>query len=201
MEKNYRTSQTLLYKIAHSDDDQSWDEFVKYYEGYIYVVIRSMGVKKELVEDLLQDVLLKVWKSLPKYEYREGECTFRTWLCLVIRTTVYNFFRKKSTKNDSKNVDYDATAHALDAISEPEINKIAELEWKSYISNMAWKNVKDEFSDKSREIFEASIHEEDNKVLGERFGMSASSVRVYKSRVKKVLLREISRLNQELGGA
>lgn len=199
MGNQYRTSQTLLYKISNSEDDHSWEQFVKYYEGYIYVVIRSMGVRKDLVQDLLQDTLLKIWKALPNYDYREGECTFRTWLCLVIRSTVYNYFRKRSTKNDKKNVDYDATAHALNVITEPEINKIAELEWKSYVSNMAWKNVKNEFSDRVREVFEASINESDNQIIGERFGMSASSVRVYRSRVKKVLLREISRLDQELG--
>ncbi|EDM29266.1 probable RNA polymerase sigma factor Y [Lentisphaera araneosa HTCC2155] len=200
MAKEYHTRQTLLYKLIDSSDEKSWDEFVRYYEGYIYVVIRSLGVNQHVAEDLLQDVLIKVWKSLPNYEYREGECTFRTWLCLVIRSTVYNFFKKKSTRNDTKNVDYDSTLHALNTITEPEINKIAEIEWKSYISNMAWENVKDEFPKKSRAIFEASIHEESNQSLAEKFDASPGAIRVYKSRVKKVLLREIARLNTELGG-
>ncbi|WDE98898.1 sigma-70 family RNA polymerase sigma factor [Lentisphaera profundi] len=199
MEKNYHTRQTLLSKIARADDDRSWEDFVQYYQGYIYAVIRNLGVKQEFIEDLLQDVLIKVWKSLPKYEYREGECTFRTWLCLVIRSTVYNYFRKKSTKNDAKNTDYDATLHALDTITEPEINIIAEKEWKIYVSNLAWNNVKDEFPKRCREVFEASIHEASSDILGERFGISSSSVRVYKSRVRKVLLREMSRLNHDLG--
>ncbi|WDE97616.1 sigma-70 family RNA polymerase sigma factor [Lentisphaera profundi] len=194
------TRQTLLYKLIDSNDEKSWDEFAQYYEGYIYVVIRGLGVDKQIAEDLLQDVLIKVWKSLPKYEYREGECTFRTWLCLVIKSTVYNFYKKKSTRNDNKNIDYDETLHSLDMFTEPEVHRIAELEWKSYISNMAWKNVQDEFSDRTREIFKMSMGQEDNELIGEKFEMSASSVRVYKSRVRKVLLREISRLNQELGG-
>ena len=199
MEKKYHTRQTLLSKIAKADDDHSWEEFVQYYQGYIAAVIRNLGVKQELIDDLLQDVLVKVWKSLPNYEYREGECTFRTWLCLVIKSIVYNFFRKKSTRNDAKNTNYDATLHALDTITEPEINIIAEKEWKIYVSNLAWNNVKDEFPPRCREIFEASIHEPNTKVLGERFNLTESSIRVYKSRVKKVLLREMSRLNHDLG--
>ena len=199
MNKNHVTRQTLLYKLIDANDEKSWDDFVGYYEGYIYVVIRGLGVNKETAEDLLQDVLVKVWKSLPTYEYREGECTFRSWLTIVIRSTVYNFFRKKSTRDDSKNVDYD-DINDLKLTSEPEIHRIAEHEWKSYIANMAWLNVKDEFSEKTIEIFEMSMDQVDNDVVGEKFNMSASSVRVYKSRVKKVLLREISRLDQELGG-
>ena len=77
--------------------------------------------------------------------------------------------------------------------------KIAEKEWKVYISNMAWNNVKGEFPPRCREIFEASIHEPNTEVLGKRFDISSSSIRVYKSRVKKVLLREISRLHHDLG--
>ena len=200
MAENYNTKQTLLYKLIDSNDEKAWEDFAKYYEGYIYVVIRGLGVNKQLAEDLLQDVLVKVWKSLPKYEYREGECTFRTWLCLVIKSTVYNFFKKKSTRNDNKNIDYDEGLHSLDMVTEPEINRIAELEWKSYISNMAWKNVKGEFSAQSRDIFEASVHEPNNEKLADKFSISSGAVRVYKSRVKKVLLREISRLNTELGG-
>ena len=199
MEKNFNTRQTLLSKITQANDDHSWDDFVQYYQGYIYAVIRNLGVKHELIEDLLQDVLIKIWKSLPNYQYREGECTFRTWLCLVIRSTVYNYFRKKSTKNNAKNTDYDATLHALDAISEPEINVIAEKEWKIYVSNLAWNNVKDEFPKRCREVFEASIREPNTETLAERFGVTTSSISVYKSRVKKVLLREMSRLNHDLG--
>ena len=199
MNKKYITRQTLLYKLIDSNDEHAWDEFVEYYEGYIYVVIRALGVNKEIAEDLLQDVLIKVWKSLPTYEYREGECTFRSWLTIVIRSTVYNFFRKKSTRNTSKNVDYSQVNEA-NLTSEPEIHRIAEIEWKSYVANMAWINIKNEFTEKTVKIFEMSVEEENTELVGQAFSMSASSVRVYKSRVKKVLLREISRLNRELGG-
>jgi len=200
MGQNYHTRQTLLYKLIDSNDEKSWDEFVQLYEGYIYVVLRNLRVNINTAEDLLQDVLLKVWKSLPNYEYREGQCTFRTWLCLVIKSVAYNYFRKKSTQNNNKNLVYDETLHKLDSITEPEIDKIAELEWKSYISNMAWKNVQSEFAPRTIEIFEASLNEIPNNALAEQFGMSENSIRVYKSRVKKVLLKEMARLNEELGG-
>ena len=199
MDKQYKTRQTLLSKIVQPDNEKSWEEFTQYYRGYIYAVIRNLGVKQDLIPDLLQDVLVKVWKSLPNYEYREGECTFRTWLCLVIKSIVYNFYRKKSTRNNAQNTEYDAALHALDAITEPEINIIAEKEWKIYVSNLAWNNVKDEFPKRCREIFEASLHEASTEALAQRFDITESSVRVYKSRVKKVLLREMSRLNHDLG--
>ena len=98
MSENYNTRITLLQKLQSAEDDNSWDDFVKYYEGYIYVVIRSFGVDMNTSEDLLQDVLVKVWKALPKFEYQNERCRFRTWLCVLIRNTTYNFFKSKANR-------------------------------------------------------------------------------------------------------
>ena len=201
METDKHTRQTLLQKLQSSGDtERGWDDFVKYYEGYIYIVIRNFGVTPEDCEDLLQDVLVKVWKALPKYSYDLEKCRFRTWLCIVIRNTVFNFNCLKANKNNKKNVSYDVVKDNLDLQSDSEIVKIAEREWKSYISNMAWDNLKENFSDISRKVFEASFDEDDNLKLSERFGVAESSVRVYKMRIKKAMHKEIIRLNRELGG-
>lgn len=165
MSKEYNTRQTLLCKLIDSNDEKSWDDFVKYYEGYIYVVICNFNVDEDTAEDLLQDVLLKIWKSLPKYEYRKGECTFRTWLCLVIKSIVFNHFRKRSTKNQNQNISHEELLNNLESITEPEIDKIAELEWKSYISSMAWENIKSEFNASTIEVFELSLEQDDNALI------------------------------------
>ena len=65
---------------------------------------------------------------------------------------------------------------------------------------MAWENIKSEFNASTIEVFELSLEQDDNSLIAKKFAISVSSVRVYKSRVRKVLLREMSRLNEELGG-
>ncbi|WDE97589.1 sigma-70 family RNA polymerase sigma factor [Lentisphaera profundi] len=200
MSTDYNTRETLLQKLQKAEDEHSWDDFVKYYEGYIYVVIRSFGVDINTSEDLLQDVLIKVWKALPKFEYHNEKCRFRTWLCVLIRNTTYNFFKSKANRQSNSNVSYDDLLSSLNLISEPEIDKIAELEWKSYVSNLAWENVKDGFSDAARQVFESSIIGESNDTIAAKFNIPESSVRVHRSRIKKVLIKEIARLNIELGG-
>jgi RNA polymerase sigma factor (sigma-70 family) len=199
MNSGKQTRQTLLQKLRSPDSDENnWDDFVKYYEGYIYVVIRSFKVDIKDSEDLLQDVLVKVWKSLAKYD--DSKSRFRTWLCVVIRNTVFNFFELKSSKNKQKNVSYHEIKENLNLITDSEIDSIAEKEWKSYIANMAWDNLKDDFSEINRQVFEASFEVDDNNILAERFGLAESSVRVYKMRIRKAVHKEIVRLNHELGG-
>lgn len=199
MNSGKQTRQTLLQKLQTSEgDEKSWNEFVKYYEGYIYVVIRGLRVDVKDCEDLLQDVLVKVWKNLPKYD--DSKSRFRTWLCVVIRNTVFNFFDLKANRNSLKNVSYNEIKENLNLITDSEIHEMAEKEWKSYIANMAWDNLKNDFSEINRKVFEASWEVDDNALLAERFDLAESSIRVYKMRIRKAVHKEIVRLNHELGG-
>ena len=81
-EQPQHTRHTLLQKLQSSaGDENNWDEFVSYYEGYIYVIIRNFKIDIEDSEDLLQEVLIKVWKSLPSYNYDKDKCRFEVLRC------------------------------------------------------------------------------------------------------------------------
>lgn len=199
MSDEQNTRYTLLQKIQSSDNEQNWEEFVNYYSPYIYVIIKRFGIKSEDSEELLQDVLVKIWKNISKYDREKYQCRFRTWLSVMIRNTVFNFFKSKANKNAESNVSYDEILGKLELISEAEVNKIAETEWKNYIAKLAWENLKDDFSDLTKKVFEASISNDiSNKELAEQFDTSESSVRVFKMRVRKAMHKEIIRLNNEL---
>ncbi|WDE99407.1 sigma-70 family RNA polymerase sigma factor [Lentisphaera profundi] len=89
-----KTRVTLLQKLQNNKDESCWDDFVHYYKGYIYVVIRDFGVSVEDSHDMLQDILVRVWKAFPNYNYDKDKCRFRTWLCKVIKNQVYTFYQK-----------------------------------------------------------------------------------------------------------
>ena len=163
MNESNNTRHTLLQKLQLSEGDEYWDEFVRSYEGYIYMVIRGLRVDLSTCEDLLQDVLIKVWKSLSEFKYEKEKCRFRTWLCVIIRNTVYNYFKSKANRNNLQNVNYEEAAESIKLFTQPEIDRIAELEWKSFLSNKAWDSIKNDFSPKAVQVFEASLNESDNK--------------------------------------
>ena len=65
----YRTRQTLLERLRDRYDDSSWQEFIDTYRGYIFVVVRRMNINEADAEDLVQQVLLKLWEELPDFAY------------------------------------------------------------------------------------------------------------------------------------
>lgn len=199
MNNDKNTRYTLLQRLQNSNNEKNWDEFVTYYKPYIFVIIKGFNVGIQDSEELMQDVLVKIWKNISKFDPEKYECRFRTWLSTMIRNTVFNFFKSKSSKNSQSNVNYDDIIGKLELISEAEINEITEKEWRNYIAKMAWENLKGSFNEVTRNIFEESMSSDiENSKLAEKYDVSESSVRVFKMRVRKAMHKEIIRLNNEL---
>ena len=65
METAFHTRQTLLQRVQDHSDENSWSEFVSYYQDYIYLICRRMKVSHHDAEELVQKTLLKLWQKLP----------------------------------------------------------------------------------------------------------------------------------------
>ena len=198
-DSSYRTRLTLIERVRQVElDDDCWEDFVSSYRAYIFVIIRRFNIKETLCEDLLQEVLLQLWKSLPKFEYRPKECRFRTWLSLVTCSVVKNHFKSKAARNKQQEIEYEEALHALDKISEPEVEAIAESEWKIFIAEKALENIRPQLPEKQKVVFEASLRGQSDADVARQLDTTEASVRVYRQRARNALMKEILRLNKEL---
>lgn len=198
MSESLHTRKTLIENVRKLKDDNSWEDFVHYYRAYIFAVIQGMGLSNQEAEDLSQKVLLKLWKKLPDFEYRPGKCKFRTWLCMVIRSVVISEIRSLSSRGKGyqkfkDNVDDEA------AFSLPEIEQLANQEWKAHIGKLAWENIKNSLSDKVIEAFLLFSEGVSTPEIAKKLNVEANTVNVYKKRVREKLLKEINLLDSELG--
>ena len=193
------TRYTLLKKLQNDSSEKNWEEFVEFYSPYIFVVIRRFNVGSHDSEELMQDVLVKIWKNISKFDPVTYKCKFRTWLGVMIRNTVFNHFKSKASRNSRSNIHYDDIIGKLELMTDAEVNIISEREWKNHIAKLAWDNLKNNFSEQTQKVFEESIKSDISNVeLASKFSISESSVRVYKMRVRKAMHKEIIRLNSEM---
>ena len=188
------TRQTLIERVSNSKDEKSWQEFVNIYRPYIQGFMLKMGLDFHEAEDLAQTVLLKLWKKMPEFEYRPGECRFRSWLAIVSRSLL----------RDHRNLKQNKMRDQLDHDEIPEVEVSAEIEslclseWKEFISNMAWERISQRFKPEILEVFLQSS-EKEIADIAEEFGIAENTVYVYRKRVETALKKEIFNLNYELG--
>ena len=185
------TRLTLIDRLRDQSDDKSWEDFAKTYEKYILAIILRMGVPYEDSKDVLQVVLLDAWKALPKFEYRHGKSRFRSWLSVITRHATCRFYRKFDQPVEM--------ADQMEAYTDPEVEKIAEKEWKLFVAQKAFDNIKGDFSEHVIEVFLAAGKKMENEKIAEKYGLSSSSVRVYKMRVQNAVQKEMVRLEAYLG--
>ena len=83
-----------------------------------------MNIQSIDFEDLVQDVLLKLWKGLDSYDKEKSK--FRTWLSHVTRNTVLSYFRTK--KRRPQGVDLESEESAVNKyFSELSDNQLEEM--------------------------------------------------------------------------
>ncbi len=194
--EEFQTRQTLLERIQKQHDESSWEDFVHYYKSYIYIICRRMNLPHHDSEEVVQQVLVKLWEKLPDFTY-DTRKRFRGWLCTVTGNTVKDYLRKQKTirKTHDAAKEEDLPVHGS---SIPDIEQIAEREWKNYISTLALEQVKKNFSSQVFDIF-MKLHSGASRMqLAEEYQLPPNTISVYKRRVLSALCSEIRRLEEEI---
>lgn len=81
-----------LIKECKQGDISSFEKLVKTYSGRVSNIIYQMLGSSEEVDDLSQEVFLKIYRNI---NYFREESQFFTWLYRVTVNTVYDFLRKQ----------------------------------------------------------------------------------------------------------
>jgi RNA polymerase sigma factor (sigma-70 family) len=76
-------------------NEQSFLEQIQQHKGIIYKVSRMYMDSPEDREDLVQEILLRLWNS---YQSFEGKSAFSTWMYRVAMNMAITFLRKEKTK-------------------------------------------------------------------------------------------------------
>src|SRR6516225_12195339 len=84
------TRQSLLIR-AQTGEEDAWKDLTDLYRPLIIGWLNRQGVPAGDLEDLSQDILLRVVKHLPTFEHSGRRGAFRSWLRTIVcsRTTDY----------------------------------------------------------------------------------------------------------------
>ncbi|WDE96912.1 sigma-70 family RNA polymerase sigma factor [Lentisphaera profundi] len=189
---NWNTRESLLLRASDPDNHEAFEEFVYYYKNFISMVFSKLGVQQSQIDDLRQDLLIKLWKDIGKFDSTRENSNFRGWLSVVMRHEVYRFFRKnKSDKKELSDTD-------LDLSQESEIDQMIEKEWKAYVTSLAVEKIKAHFDGNALKVFYLTLEGKNAAAIAVELEMSENSVYVLRSRVKARFQGEIRQLRSLL---
>ncbi|MCW1887829.1 sigma-70 family RNA polymerase sigma factor [Luteolibacter flavescens] len=81
-----------LVERAQAGDMKAYDLLVTRHRGRIYAMIRNMVKNETDAWDLSQEVFIKAWQALPRFE---AKARFTTWLYRIAHNAVYDFTRRR----------------------------------------------------------------------------------------------------------
>ena len=124
------TRATLLERLRDGADALAWEEFFTCYWPTIYAFARHRGCSEHTAEEIVQNVMLKVFQQRDVYQYDPAQGRFRDWLGTVVRNNVAAHRRRPA--NRLRGVGGDANATQLDAVDE---QQDAAAAWEDVFEN------------------------------------------------------------------
>ncbi len=96
--KDIRLHQYLIRSILMQLTEQEFLTAINKHKGILYKVSRMYFDALEDQQDLFQEIILQLWKSLGSFK---GESEFSSWMYRVALNTAIVFFKKEKRKPDS----------------------------------------------------------------------------------------------------
>jgi RNA polymerase sigma factor (sigma-70 family) len=185
---------TLLTKLREDPSDQAgWDTFVERYGRHIYRWCRQWNLQDADAEDLTQDILLKLTRSLRDFRY-DASRSFRGWLRTVAHHAWLDFEdRRRRVQNGAG----DSMAHQqmLSVEAREDLAEKLEQAFDLEILEAAKLQVRLRVAPHTWEAFRLTALEGMPVTeAAERVHLQVAMVYVAKSKVQKMLQEEIRKL-------
>jgi len=95
---NGKTRATLLEQLRDGTHPLAWDEFFGRYWSLVFGYARHRGCSDYTAEEIVQEVMLKVFEEKDVFQYDPRRGRFRDWLAAVVRNKVAEHRRRPSER-------------------------------------------------------------------------------------------------------
>jgi RNA polymerase sigma-70 factor (ECF subfamily) len=189
-----RTGSTLLVLLREPADPQAWKAFVERYTPVVAGWCRSWNLQSADVEEVTQEVLLKLARGIRKFAYDPAKGRFRGWL-LTVAHNVWRDIRDARQRAGwgtgdprvqhllGEQEDRTGLAEALDQQFLAEVYEEARARVQLRVSRDTW------------QAFELlALDERSGAEVAAQFGLKVSAAYAARRRVQHMLAEEVRKL-------
>jgi RNA polymerase sigma-70 factor (ECF subfamily) len=198
------TRASLLERLKDWEDNESWQEFFAIYRRLVFGTARKAGLTEVEAEEVVQETLISVAKTIKDFKYDRERCTFKSWLGHLTRKRVADQFRKRAKQPliELSSRTGDTQTPVIERIPDEQAARVEDLweeEWRTNLIRAALNSLKTEISGEQFQIFDLYVVRKlKASEVAAAVGVSVGQVYLSKHRVARLLKREVKRLEAEL---
>ncbi len=130
------TRTSLILRLQNAGDVTAWDEFVELYGRVLYRTAAVRGLQSADAENLVQEVLFAVARSVSKWLERPDRGSFRAWLLTIARNEAADILERQFIR--SAGGENNLSTETLNAVPAPDdISDQLDLEYERVVFQWA----------------------------------------------------------------
>lgn len=199
------TRESLLSRLKDWGDHESWSEFFKIYRQLIFATAIKSGLKEHEAEDVVQETVLSVAKTIKEFQYDPKKCRFKNWLGHLAQKRIADRFRKRSRELPLQEAAPNSTTRtaAIERVPDAagvDIDALWEAEWQQKVLDGAIERVKRMVSAEQYQMFDFYVLKKMPAAKAAKaLGTSVGQLYLAKHRISRLLKKEVRRLDAEMG--
>jgi RNA polymerase sigma factor (sigma-70 family) len=152
------TRPSLLEAVRDSGNDDGWRRFHDTYARLIQGVARSQGLSEPEAQEVVQDTMLSVARTMPDFQYEPARCSFKTWLLHLTRKRIIDHLRRRprieahhrGASNDERRT---PTIERIPDSHRMGLDDVWEDEWRNNLLECALQRLKDQVTPAQFQVF------------------------------------------------
>jgi RNA polymerase sigma-70 factor (ECF subfamily) len=194
------TRQSLLGRLKDWQDDESWKLFFDTYWKWIYHRATRAGLTDAEAQDVVQETLLSVSKSMKRFDYREINGSFKSWLLQLTTWRIADQIKKRAKEVEPQRPDPEEgpRTEPIERVPMPETDDVDE-DWERNLLESALRRVKRKVDPACFQAYELHVFQ-NWPVAKAAAAINVNAARLYliKHRINKLLKKEIEHLQKEI---
>ena len=197
------TRQSLLSRLKDWSDQRSWKEFFDNYWRFIYSAAIKAGLNDAEAQDVVQETLISVSKSMPNFRYDPQRGSFKAWLMHLTGWRIKTQFAKRRPGHGFAAFDSRTSTETepLEQIADPAGVKLEALwdeEWEKNLAAAAIERTKEKVDPKHFQIFDYCVLKNlpVARVVA-ALHVNRGTVYLVKHRITKLVKKEIETLRSK----
>ena len=195
------TRRSLLSRLKNWDDQESWRVFFDTYWKLIYTAARRAGLSEPEAQDVVQETVISVLKSMADFKYRSTNGSFKSWLLQLTSWRIGDQLRRRKPEMERRSDETSTRTDTVERLADPsslDWQKAWDTDWERNLMQAAIQRVKKRVDAKAYQIFDLLVFKE-WEVLRVARALRVNRAQVYliKHRVSKALKEEVAQIHKE----